>query len=141
MSSYPNSFFSFELRKKSMISNSLIGIENLKISSREFIFPDLTNLPSLVTGFHSSSLLPPIINTFYFIKIIIYGHHLDHLCHRLYHGHHGLHLLLCLFRSLYLFLLLIFINLLPLYFILNLYLLYFNFSLFLFLDYDFLWFI
>jgi len=33
----------------------LIGIANLKMVSKESIFPAFTNLPSLVTGFHSAT--------------------------------------------------------------------------------------
>lgn len=40
-----------------MIGVSLMGMEYLKMVSRQSTCPDLTNLPSLVTGFHSSPLL------------------------------------------------------------------------------------
>merc|ERR1719305_1216845 len=42
-----------------MISNSLMGREKREISSRDLILPSFTNLPSLVTGIHSFSSLPP----------------------------------------------------------------------------------
>jgi len=49
------SSFNLSFKKWSTISDSLIGTENLKTSSREVIFPALTNLPNLVTGFQSNS--------------------------------------------------------------------------------------
>merc|ERR1719431_232540 len=42
-----------------MISCSLMGRDKRYISSRLLIFPSLTSLPSLVTGIHSFSSLPP----------------------------------------------------------------------------------